>query len=176
MRRLRMACIDLYQLHRIDPNVAFEDQIGVLRDLRDEGKIRHVGLSNVSLEQLQRAEQIVPIVSVQNRYNMAHRNPLEEQIIEYCERTGKVYIPWFPLGAGDDNITDNTDTQIVAKAHGVRVPQIALAWLLYRSPAILPIPGTSSIAHLEENMAALDIKLDEDDLVRLGLREPKVRS
>jgi pyridoxine 4-dehydrogenase len=171
MRRLRLGCIYLYQLHRIDPKVPFEDQIGTLRDLRDEGKIRHAGLSNVSLEQLRRAEQILPIVSVQNRYNMAYRNPLEEQIVDYCDKNLIVYIPWFPLGAGDGEISDNTEAQIVAKAHGVRVPQIALAWLLHRSAAILPIPGTSSIAHLEENLSAIDIELNDEDLVRLGLRQ-----
>ncbi|HKU66779.1 MAG TPA: oxidoreductase [Candidatus Baltobacteraceae bacterium] len=172
LRRLKLDRIDLYQLHTVDDNVPFEEQVGALRDLRDEGKIRHVGLSNVSFEELRKAQQIVPIVSVQNRYNMMHRGGDNERIIEYCETNGLAFLPWFPLGAGDEQITDNTEAQVVAKAHGARVPQIALAWLLHRSPCVLPIPGTSSIAHLEENMAAANIELNEEDLVRLGLRQP----
>lgn len=172
LRRLKLNTIDLYQLHAVDETVPLADQVGTLRDLRNEGKIRHVGLSNVSLEQLREAEKIVPIVSVQNRYNMAYRGE-SEPIIDYCERNGLAFIPWFPLGAGTDNIHDNTEAQIVAKAHGVRVPQIALAWLLYRSKTMVPIPGTSSIEHLEENVAAASIRLSDEDLVRLGLRQPK---
>lgn len=172
LQRLKRESIDLYQLHAVDPKVPFEEQIGALRDLREAGKIRHVGLSNVSLEQLQAAEKIVPIVSVQNRYNMAYRGGEDERIIAYCERNAMVFIPWFPLGAGDGEISDNTEAQIVSKAHGVRVTQIALAWLLYRSPAILPIPGTASLEHLEENMASARIELTSEDLVRLGLLQP----
>lgn len=172
LRRLKLDCIDLYQLHTVDPNVPFQEQVGALRDLREEGKIRHVGLSNVTFEELREAEEIVPIVSVQNRYNMMHRGGDNERIIEYCQERGMAFLPWFPLGAGDERITDNTEAQIVAKAHGVRVVQIALAWLLHRSPCILAIPGTSSIAHLEENMAAANIELNDEDLVRLGLRQP----
>ncbi|HET6893776.1 MAG TPA: aldo/keto reductase [Candidatus Baltobacteraceae bacterium] len=172
LRRLKLDCIDLYQLHTVDPNVPFQEQVGALRDLREEGKIRHVGLSNVTFEELREAEDIVPIVSVQNRYNMMHRGGDNERIIDYCQERGMVFLPWFPLGAGDERITDNTEAQIVAKAHGARVVQIALAWLLYRSPCVLAIPGTSSIAHLEENMAAAKIELNDEDLVRLGLRQP----
>jgi aryl-alcohol dehydrogenase-like predicted oxidoreductase len=172
LRRLKLDCIDLYQLHTVDPNVPFQEQVGALRDLREEGKIRHVGLSNVTFEELREAEEIVPIVSVQNRYNMMHRGGDNERIIDYCQERGMAFLPWFPLGAGDERITDNTEAQIVAKAHGVRVVQIALAWLLHRSPCILAIPGTSSIAHLEENMAAANIELNDEDLVRLGLRQP----
>lgn len=172
LRRLKLDTIDLYQLHAVDPDVPFTDSIGALRDLRNEGKIRHVGLSNVTLEQVREAEKIVPIVSVQNRYNMAYRGQ-SEAIIDYCERKNLAFIPWFPLGAGMASFDDNTEAQIVAKAHGVRVPQIALAWLLYRSPAMLPIPGTSSLEHLEENVSAAGIRLTDEDLVRLGLRQPK---
>jgi pyridoxine 4-dehydrogenase len=172
LRRLKLDTIDLYQLHAVDPRVRFADSVGALRQLRDEGKIRHVGLSNVTLDQLREAEKIVPIVSVQNRYNMAYRGQ-SEAIIDYCERNGLAFIPWFPLGAGIDSFDDNTEAQIVAKAHGVRVPQIALAWLLYRSPVMVPIPGTSSLEHLEENVAAAGIRLTEEDLVRLGLHQPK---
>lgn len=172
LRRLKLDRIDLYQLHTVDPKVPFEEQVGALRDLREEGKIRHVGLSNVTFDELRKAEAIVPIVSVQNRYNMMYRGGDNERIIEYCEQKGMAFLPWFPLGAGDAQISDNTEAQIVAKKHGVRVPQIALAWLLYRSECILPIPGTSSIAHLEENVAAANIELDDEDMVRLGLRQP----
>jgi aryl-alcohol dehydrogenase-like predicted oxidoreductase len=173
LRRLKLEAIDVYQLHAVDPKVPFEDQVGALRDLRDEGKIRHAALSNVSLQELRKAQDIVPIVSVQNRYNMSYRSGDNEHLIDYCEEQGIAFIPWFPLGAGDEQITDHTEAQIVAKAHGVRVPQIALAWLLHRSPTVLPIPGTASIAHLEENVAAANIALNQDDLVRLGLRQPR---
>lgn len=171
LRRLKLETIDLYQLHAVDPEVPLAEQVGTLRDLRNEGKIRYAGLSNVNLTQLREAEQIVPIVSVQNRYNMVYRGD-SETVIDYCERNGLAFLPWFPLGAGTDNISDNTEAQVVAKKHGVRVPQIALAWLLHRSKAMLPIPGTSSIRHLEENVAAAAIRLDDEDLVRLGLRQP----
>lgn len=173
LRRLKLDRIDLYQLHTVDPNVPFEEQVGALRDLRDEGKIRHVGLSNVTFDELRTAEKIVPIASVQNRYNMAYRGGDNERIIDYCQENAMAFLPWFPLGAGDEQITDNTEAQIVAKAHGVRVTQIALAWLLHRSPCVLPIPGTSSIEHLEENLAAANVRLNEEDLVRLGLRQPR---
>jgi aryl-alcohol dehydrogenase-like predicted oxidoreductase len=172
LRRLKLSCIDVYQLHTVDPNVPFEEQVGALRDLRDEGKIRHVGLSNVSFQELRTAESIVPIVSVQNRYNMAYRGGEDERIIDYCDEKGIAFIPWFPLGAGNEEISDNTEAQVVAKAHGVRVPQVALAWLLHRASCMLPIPGTSSLGHLEENIAASQIALNEEDLVRLGLRRP----
>ncbi len=172
LRRLKLDRIDLYQLHTVDDDVPFEEQVGALRDLRDQGKIRHVGLSNVTFEELRKAQEIVPIVSVQNRYNMMHRGPDNERIIDYCEENGLAFLPWFPLGNGAEQVMDNTEAQIVAKERGARVPQIALAWLLYRSPCVLPIPGTSSIEHLEENFAAAAIELNEEDLVRLGLRQP----
>lgn len=171
MRRLKLDLIDLYQLHTVDPGVPWEEQVGALRDLRDEGKIRHVGLSNVTLEEVRAAEKIVPIVSVQNRYNLAYRGE-SEGIIDYCERNGMAFIPWFPLGANSSDITENTEVQIVAKAHGVHVHDIALAWLLHRSKAMLPIPGTSSIEHLEANVGAAAIRFNDEDLVRLGLKQP----
>lgn len=173
LRRLKLDRIDLYQLHRVDPKVPFEEQVGALRDLRDAGKIRYVGLSNVTLDQLRTAEKIVDIVSVQNRYSMSYRGE-SEGIIRYCEENKIVFIPWFPLEAGD--ISDNEELQIVAKQHGVSVYQMATAWLLARSPAMLPIPGTSSIEHLEENVAAGAIKFTEEDKVRLGLTKPSARS
>lgn len=171
LKRLRRDTIDLYQLHTVDPKVPWEEQVGALRDLRDDGKIRHVGLSNVTLEQLRTAEEIVPIVSVQNRYNLAYRGQ-SEAIIDYCDRNGLAFLPWFPLGANSTDISENTEVQIVAKAHGVHVHEIALAWLLHRSPVMLPIPGTSSVAHLQQNIAAAEIHLSEEDRVRLGLEQP----
>ena len=172
LRRLRRDVIDLYQLHTVDDKVPWADQVGALRDLRDEGKIRHVGLCNVTLHELREAEKIVPIVSVQNRYNLAYRG-LSEDIIDYCERNHLAFLPWFPLGANSTEISENTEVQIVAKEHGATVYQIALAWLLYRSPVMLPIPGTSSVEHLEQNVNAGAIRLSDEDLVRLGLRQPK---
>ncbi len=171
LQRLQLDAIDLYQLHTVDPKVPWAEQVGALRDLRDAGKIRHAGLSNVTLEQLREAEKIVPIVSVQNRYNIAYQGA-SDGIIDYCERSGLAFLPWFPLGAGSDDIAQNTEVQNVANAHGAHVHQIALAWLLYRSSAMLPIPGTSSIEHLEQNVAAAHIELSEEDQVRLGLRRP----
>lgn len=173
LRRLKLDRIDLYQLHAVDPNVPFEEQVGALRDLRDAGKIRYAGLSNVSLDQLRAAEKIVDIVSVQNRYSIAHRGE-SEGIIRYCEENKIAFIPWFPLEAGD--VSDNEELQTVAKQHGATVYQIAVAWLLARSPAMLPIPGTSSLEHLDENVAAGGIKFTEEDRVRLGLTKPSPRS
>lgn len=170
LRRLKLDRIDLYQLHAVDEHVPFDEQVGALRDLRNEGKIRHAGLSNVSFDQLQRAQTIVPIASVQNRYNMVYRGGDNERIIDYCERNGIVFIPWFPLGAGDEQISDNMEARIAAESHGVRVTQIALAWLLHRSEIMLPIPGTSSLQHLEENVSSTSIRFTHEDLVRLGLR------
>jgi aryl-alcohol dehydrogenase-like predicted oxidoreductase len=172
LKRLRLEAIDLYQLHSVDPNVPWAEQVGALRDLCNEGKIRHAALSNVTLQQLREAETIVPIVSVQNRYNIAYRGE-SEQIIDYCERNHIAFLPWFPLGAGDGDISDNTEVQVVAKAHGVHVYEVALAWLLHRSPVMLPIPGTSKVEHLEQNVCAGTIRLSDEELVRLGLRQPK---
>lgn len=171
LRRLKRDTIDLYQLHTVDPKVPFAEQVGALRDLRNEGKIRHAGLSNVTLEHVIEAQQIVPIVSVQNRYNIAYRGA-SEGIIDYCEREGLAFLPWFPLGAASSDIDDNTEVQIVAKKHSVTTRQMALAWLLARTKKMLPIPGTSSIEHLDENVRAASIALDREDLVRLGLQTP----
>lgn len=168
LRRLKLDSIVLYQLHAIDTKVPFEDQIGAMRDLRDAGKVQNVGLSNVDYEQLRAAQDIVPIVSVQNPYNFADRGQ-SEGIVDYCEREGLAFLPYFPLGAGDDEIGANAALQQVAERHRASPFQLALAWLLHRSTAILPIPGTQSLQHLEENIAAAGIGLDEDDLKRLGL-------
>ncbi len=163
LRRLRLERIDLYQLHAVDPSVPFEEQIGALRELRDEGKIRFVGLSNVDVAQLQSAERIVEVASVQNNYNVGNR--FSEPVLEYCERRGIVFIPYFPLDAGDIEALDVL--RPVAEAHGVTVFQTALAWLLQRSPVMAPIPGTSSISHLEENVAAAQIPLTAEEFTAL---------
>jgi len=165
LRRLRLDRIDLYQLHRIDPKVPAEDQLGALKDLQAQGKIRHIGLSEVSVRQIRHAQGIVPIVSVQNRYSLADRG--SEDVLEYCEKERIGFIPWFPLAAGQlsggDSAVGNVAAQLKATPS-----QVALAWLLARSPVILPIPGTSSIEHLEENVAAAGLKIDEDTMRELG--------
>jgi aryl-alcohol dehydrogenase-like predicted oxidoreductase len=161
---LRVGRIDVYQLHTVDGRVGLEASVGALKDLRDEGKIRHVGLSNVDEDELARARAIVPIVSVQNRYNLVSR--ASDSVLEACEREGLAFIPWYPLGAGDLPAR-RAKLGAVADRHGGTPAQVALAWLLRRSPAMLPIPGTSSVAHLEENVAATTLRLDEDDLREL---------
>ena len=171
LRRLRVDTIDLYQLHRIDPTVPLADQIGALRRLQDEGKVRHVGLSEVTIAQLTQAQAITPIVSVQNRYNLADR--AAEPLLHHCERHGIAFIPWLPIApsvrAGDDDpLTE------VARRLGATRAQVALAWLLHRSPVVLPIPGTSSRQHLAENVAAADLRLSEEDFAWLdGAGKPR---
>jgi pyridoxine 4-dehydrogenase len=160
LRRLRVDRIDLYQLHRIDPKVPAEESLGALKEMQRAGKIRHVGLSEVSVKEIEQARKVMPIVSVQNEYNVGNRK--SEDIVDYCTKEGLGFIPWFPVAAGDlakpGGILDEA-----AKKHGATVAQLALAWLLHRSPVILPIPGTSSITHLEENLAAADLQLSEDE-------------
>jgi len=157
LRRLRVDRIDIYQLHAIDTEVPFEEQIGAIKQLRDAGKIRFAGLSNVDLDELQRARQIVDIVSVQNNYNVGNRG--SEPVLSYCEANGIAFIPYFPLDAGD--VAGREALDPIAAAHGATVFQVALAWLLHHSPATLPIPGTSSLAHLAENVAAAELKLTD---------------
>ena len=163
LRRLRVQRIDLFQLHRIDPFVPEADQFEVLEDLRREGKIRHIGLSEVDVPTLERARRALPIVSVQNRYNVADR--ASDPVVDYCEREGLAFIPWYPLGAG--SLERPKALARVARKHGATVMQVALAWLLARSPVMLPIPGTSRIDHLEENVAAPGLGLDAEDLAAL---------
>lgn len=163
LKRLRVECIDLYQLHTVDQKVPFEEQVGALRELRDAGKIRFVGLSNVDLPQLKRAEEIVPIASVQNNYNVGNR--ASEPVLEHCARNGLAFIPYFPLDGGD--LTDLEVLVSFAHAQDATIWQIGLAWLLAHSPAILPIPGTSSVEHLEENVAAARIVLTPEDVATL---------
>jgi aryl-alcohol dehydrogenase-like predicted oxidoreductase len=160
LRRLRLEGIDLYQLHAVDPDVPIEESVGVLADMQAEGKIRHIGLSNVDIEQLRRAQSIARIVSVQNRYNLLERT--SENIVNLCQVEGLGFIPWFPLGEG--GLTQSSDKiEHIALAHRATAAQIALGWLLQRSPTILPIPGTSSITHLEENIAAAGIELTREE-------------
>ncbi|GAA0358539.1 aldo/keto reductase [Actinoallomurus spadix] len=165
LRRLGLERIDLFQLHRIDPEVPLADQLGELRDLRDEGKIRHIGLSEVSVEEIERAREIVPIVTVQNLYNLTNRQ--SEDVLDYCEREGIGFIPWFPLAVGKLAKPGGRLDQI-AKELNATPSQVALAWLLRRSPVVLPIPGTGSVEHLEENMGAGDLTLTDDQFVALS--------
>jgi pyridoxine 4-dehydrogenase len=165
LARLRLERIDLYQLHRPDPNVAFAESVGALKELRDEGKIRHVGLSNVSVAQLEEARGIVEIASVQNEYNLGNRE--SEDVLESCERAGIAFLPWYPLDAGE-LARSGGPVESIARERGATAAQVALAWLLRRSPVTIPIPGTSSLEHLEENMAAHELELTAADLERLG--------
>src|SRR6266571_2928371 len=168
LRRLRLDRVDLYQLHRVDPDVALEESLGALADLRAEGKIRHVGLSNVGVTQLERAQKVLPIVSVQDRYNLTGRR--SESMVAHCERHGLAFLPWAPIAAGDLAASGGPLDRI-AERHRASAGQVALAWLLRRSPAMLPIPGTSSVEHLLENLAAPLVPLTDgevDELTRQG--------
>jgi aryl-alcohol dehydrogenase-like predicted oxidoreductase len=164
LRRLRLDRIDLYQLHAVDSKVPLEESVGALAELRTQGKIAHIGLSNVDLEQLERARRIVPVVSVQNRYSLTDRD--SDPVVDRCQRDGLAFIPWFPLAAGD--IGRDAAIRRVAAAHGGSEFQVALAWLLARSPAMLPIPGTSSLEHLEENVAAAALRLSDEEVAELA--------
>ena len=164
LRRLRLERIELYQLHRIDPAVPFDDQLGTLRELQRQGKIHHVGLSEVSVADIERARTLVPIVSVQNRYNLVERGA--EPVLEYCEREGIAFIPWFPLFAGDLAKPRGPVARVAKRPHATP-SQVALAWLLKRSPVMLPIPGTSSVRHLDENVAAALLELGDQDFQEL---------
>ena len=160
LKRLRLERIDLYQLHRIDPKVPMEDSLGAFKEMQDAGKIRHVGLSEVSPDEIKRARKVVPIVSVQNQYNIGNRQ--WENTLTYCEKEGLGFMPWSPIG-GSRGLKAGDALEATAKNHGVTVVQLALAWLLHRSPIMLPIPGTSSVAHLEENVAAEKLKLTPEE-------------
>jgi pyridoxine 4-dehydrogenase len=162
LKRLRLDRIDVYQLHVPDPATSFDKSVGALAELQAEGKIRLIGLSNVTQEHIERARKIVPIVSVQNRYSFADRE--WDYVVEYCEKNKIAFIPWFPLAAG--KAAGETLARI-AKVHQATPMQVALAWLLQRSPTMLPIPGTSSVAHLEENIGAGAVKLTEAEMTEL---------
>jgi len=165
LRRLKTDTIDLYQLHRSDPKVPAEETLGALKDLQAQGKIRHIGLSEVSVEELEHAQTIVDIVSVQNLYNLSDRKA--EALLDHCTEKNIGFIPWFPVAAGDlakpGGVLDEA-----AKKHDATVAQLALAWLLKRSPVMLPIPGTSSVAHLEENVAAASLQLTDEEFNALS--------
>lgn len=160
LRRLSVDRIDLLQLHRVDPNFPIDDQVGVLADMKAEGKIRHVGLSEIDVEQLKAAQAITPIVSVQNLYNLANRNA--EPVLNEAEAQGIAFIPWFPLAAGPLAASDGPLHQL-AIDHDASPSQLALAWLLKRSPVMVPIPGTSRVSHLEQNLASAQIALSEQE-------------
>lgn len=164
LRRLRVDCIDLYQLHRIDPKVPMEESLGALKDLQRQGKIRYIGLSEVSVPEIEKAKKIVDIVSVQNLYNLANRQ--SEQVLQYCEKNKIAFIPWYPIGSGDlarpGGKLDN-----FAKLKGATSAQVAIAWLLKRSPVMIPIPGTAFVKHFEENLAAVSIDFTEEEMAQL---------
>jgi pyridoxine 4-dehydrogenase len=164
LRRLRLERIDLYQLHRIDPKVPAEDQLGTLKDLQAQGKIKHIGLSEVSVRQIDHARTIVSIVSVQNRYSVTDRG--SEDVLKYCEKEKMGFIPWFPLAAGRVSGSESPISRIAAQWNATP-SQVALAWLLARSPVMLPIPGTSKVKHLEENVAAAELKMDAKKMQEL---------
>jgi aryl-alcohol dehydrogenase-like predicted oxidoreductase len=161
LRYLKTDVIDLWQLHRIDPNVPVEESLEAIANLQKQGKIRHVGLSEVKPKEIDRARKVIKIVSVQNRYNLGDRE--HEDVLEYCEENLLAFIPWFPVAAGK-LAEPGGKLDSIAKRHGATVAQLSLAWLLHRSPVMLPIPGTSSVKHLEENMQAANVSLSEKDM------------
>jgi aryl-alcohol dehydrogenase-like predicted oxidoreductase len=165
LRRLRLDAIDLYQHHRPDPKVPYEESIGALKELQDEGKIRHIGVSNVSVEQLETARRIVEIVSVQNRFNLTDRR--SQDVLERCEVLGIALFPWAPIAAGD-LAEPGGPVDRIASEHDASPGQVALAWLVARSPVIVPIPGTSSVEHLEENLAAASVRLSDGEVAELA--------
>jgi aryl-alcohol dehydrogenase-like predicted oxidoreductase len=165
LRRLRVDRIDLFQLHRIDPRVPANEQFDVLRELQREGKVRHVGLSEVSIEQIEAALRTGRVVTVQNQYNLAYRQ--SEKVLDYCERKGIGFIPWYPIASGELTRAGGVVSEI-AQASGRSHAQVAIAWLLRRSPVMLPIPGTSTVAHLEDNCAAATLKLTDEQYARLA--------
>jgi pyridoxine 4-dehydrogenase len=164
LQRLQLEQIPLYQLHRPDPEVPFEDSVGALVGLQNEGKIRHIGLSNVTEAQLDRAQRLTPVVSVQNRYNAVDRR--SEAMLDRCENESIAFLPWAPIEGGD--IPRDALAARIAKAHDTTAHQVALAWLLARSPVMLPIPGTGSVAHLEENMQAVSLRLTREEVAELN--------
>jgi aryl-alcohol dehydrogenase-like predicted oxidoreductase len=166
LRRLRLECIDLYQLHAVDPTVPIEESVGVLEELRVDGKIRHIGLCNVSEDELARARAVAPIESVQNRFSLADRSA--RGVLETCERSGLAFVAWAPLAKGV--LAEDGSLRELGSLHGAAPGQVALAWILAESGATLPIPGTSSVAHLEENVSAASLTLTAEDVHAIGLR------
>ena len=158
LRRLKVERIDLWQLHRIDPKVPVEESLGVIKKMQEQGKIRHVGLSEVKPKEIDQARKVIDIVSVQNKYNIGDR--AHEDVVEYCAKHGLAFIPWFPVAAGK-LAQPGGKLDAAAKKHGATLSQLSIAWLLHRSPVMLPIPGTSSVKHVEENIAAASVKLSD---------------
>src|SRR5208282_4499066 len=168
LRRLKLERIDLYQLHRIDPRTPLEESLGALKRMQEQGKIRHIGLSEVSPAEIEEAEKIVEVVTVQNRYCMADRR--HEETLAYCEKQGIGFLPWYPMAGGKMLKAEHLSAQAlgrIAAERGVSVAQLSLAWLLQRSPVMLPIPGTSKVEHLEENVAASGLKLSAEEWAEL---------
>jgi pyridoxine 4-dehydrogenase len=168
LKRLRVERIDLYQLHAIDPDVPLEDSVGEIAKLRSEGKVRNVGVSNFTADELARAREIVPVASVQNRYNVSDRD--SDPVLAVCERDGLAFIPWSPLSQSprDSNASSRARLEALAESRGISFPQAAIAWLLARSPAMLPIPGTSKLGHLEENLEAASVRLTPGEMAAIG--------
>jgi pyridoxine 4-dehydrogenase len=169
LRRLGLETIDLWQLHRIDPKVPRDEQFGLMKQLQEEGKVRHLGLSEVSVEEIEAAQKVFAVTTVQNLYNLSNRQ--SEDVLDYCQEHGIGFIPWFPLAAGKLAEPGGAVAEIAA-AHDASPGQVALAWLLARSPVMLPIPGTSSVDHLDENVAAAELELTDDEVARLNDAAP----
>ena len=173
LRRLKLERIELYQLHRIDPRTPLEEQLGALKRMQEQGKIRHIGLSEVTPEQIEEAAKIVEIVSVQNRYSLGDRR--HEETLDWCAARGIAFLPWYPMAAGKLLKPEHPAAQTLARIaarHGVTAAQLSLAWLLGRSPVMLPIPGTSSVAHLEENVAAAGVELSVEEMTEMEAAQP----
>jgi aryl-alcohol dehydrogenase-like predicted oxidoreductase len=170
LRRLKLERIELYQLHRIDPRTPLEESLGALKRMQEQGKIRHIGLSEVNQAEIEEAGKIVRVTTVQNRYNLADRR--HEETLKYCEQHGIGFLPWYPINAGKLLKPDYPSAQTLARiaaVHSATPAQLSLAWLLRRSPVMLPIPGTSKVAHVEENIAAANLRLDEEELAEIGM-------
>ncbi|MGA2559928.1 MAG: aldo/keto reductase [Terracidiphilus sp.] len=168
LRRLKLERIDLYQLHRIDPRTPLEESLGALKQMHEQGKIRHIGLSEVSPGEIEAAEKIIKVVSVQNRYSLSDRR--HEETLRYCESRGIAFLPWYPMGGGKQLKAESPAAAklgLIAESHGASTAQISLAWLLQRSPVMLPIPGTSQVAHLEQNVAAASLQLSTEEIAAL---------
>jgi len=173
LRRLKLERIDLYQLHRIDPRTPLEESLGALKRMQEQGKIRHIGLSEVTPAEIEEARKIVEIVSVQNRYSLADRR--HEETLAYCEKSAIGFLPWYPMAGGKMLKCDHPSAQAlgrIAARHGASLAQLAIAWLLHRSPVILPIPGTSKVKHLEENVAACELRLSAEEWAEVDAASP----
>jgi len=168
LRRLKLDCIALYQLHRIDPRTPLEESLGALKRMQEQGKVRHIGLSEVAPAEIEEAGKIVSVTTVQNRYSLGDRR--HEETLKYCEAKGIAFLPWYPMAGGkqlkSDHLLAGTLTQSAAR-HSASVAQLSLAWLLHKSPVMLPIPGTSKVAHLEENVAAAGLHLSVEEMAEL---------